>query len=485
MIPSLASRRSPLAIARARAFAPGRWSAPSWAVVAVLVGLALRVGWFVADPCVWWDEAWLILNVLNKPFTALTGPLDHAQAAPPAFLWAVKACTVLFGDGTFALRLVPFVASCVGFLLIAAVGGGYPRSAVLAAVVLLAGSSKMLSHTAEVKPYTLDFCAAAALAVWFCRTSDHSLASRIRAAALLGPATVLLVYPGCFLAGAVLFGLAVEARRRHELLLLALAGALTAAAFGLVLTGPAAAQQTPALRNYWVELGHFPDWSHPQSLPGWLWSGVTGVFRYCLYPLGMAFVPFAVAGFVSLWRSGRRGVAVFLAAPLWLALVAGLLGKYPFGGSRLHLFAAPGLALLSAAGIRLAWDRLASPRARIGRVALIALACAGIVEGATFPLFGSSRIEVRPAVEFLKARPAGEPVVVMEHVYLYYLRREPNVSFAGEAPPVRTGRVWVAGGSDQLALFAVPARPGAALPVPVRYDFGRAAVFRLDLAPAP
>src|SRR5205085_443693 len=151
----------------------------------------------------------------------------------------------------------------------------------------------------------------------------------------------------------------------------------------------------PALREYWVDLGHFPDWSRPQSLPGWLYSGVGGIFRYCLYPLGMAFVPFAAVGFVSLWRGGRRDVAVFLAGPLALALVAGVLGKYPFGGSRLHLYAAPGLALLSAVGVKLAWDRLAirsRTRARSGRTALVVVVGWGIVEGALFPVFGSTRM---------------------------------------------------------------------------------------------
>ena len=479
MIPSPASRSSPRATARARAFAPRARLVPSWAVVAVFVGLLLRVGWFAADPCVWWDEAWLILNVLNKPFAALTGPLDHAQAAPPAFLWAVKACTVFFGDGTHALRLVPFVASCAGFLLIAAVGGGYPRSAVLAALVLLAGSSKMLAHTSEVKPYTLDFCAAAALAVWFCRTADASLASRIRVAAVICPAVVLLVYPGCFLAGAVLLGLAIKAHRRNEMLLLVLAGILAAAAFVLLLAGPGAAQQTPALRNYWVELGHFPDWNRPLSLPGWLCSGVLGVFRYCLYPLGMVFVPFAAIGFASLWRGGQRDVAVFLAAPLGLALVAGLLGKYPFGGSRLYLFAAPGLALLTAVGIRRAWDFFAargSLRARVGRAALVAVVGWGIVEGATFPLFGLSRIEVRPAVDFLKARPSGEPVIVTNHILAYYLRHEPDVYYLGDPAPASARRVWLVGDSDFRTA-------GALFPNAVRYDFGPAVVFRLDLPP--
>jgi hypothetical protein len=352
-------------------------------------------------------------------------------------------------------------------LLIAAVGGAYPRSAVLAALVLLAGSSKMLAHSAEVKPYTLDFCAAAAVAVWFCRTADRPLASRIRAATIVCPATVLLVYPGCFLAGAGLFGLAVEARRRNEFLLLALAGILTAAAFAFLLAGPAAAQQTATLRNYWVELGHFPNWDRPLSVPGWLWSGVFGVFRYCLYPFGTVFVPFAMIGGASLWHAGRRDVAVFLAAPLALALVAGLLGKYPFGGSRLYLFAAPGLALLSAAGIRLAWDRF---RGRIVRAVLVTVVGWGIVEGATFPLFGLSRIEVRPAVVFVKSRPAGEPVIVTNHVFAYYLRHEPNVSLLGDPLPVGARRWWIVGDSDLRA----PA-PGA-----VRYDFGSAVVFRID-----
>lgn len=454
---------------------PSGFRAPTQTAVALAAvvgaGLLLRIGWFVADPCVWWDEAWLILNVLNKPFAALAGPLDHAQAAPPVFLWAVKTCTVILGDSTYALRFVPLVASCVGFLLIAAVGGAYPRSAVPFALVLLAGSSKMLAHTAEVKPYTLDFCAAAALAVWFCRTADRSLTSRIRIAAVICPATVLLVYPGCFLAGAALLGLANKSRRRNEFLLLALAGALTAAAFALVLAGPAATQQTPALRNYWVELGHFPDWSRPLSVPGWLWSGTFGIFRYCLYPFGTVFVPFAVIGGATLWRAGRRDVAVFLAAPLALALVAGLLGKYPFGGSRLYLFAAPELALLSAVGIGLTWNRF---RGRIVRAALLAVVGWGIVEGATSPLFGLSRVEVRPAVAFVKARPAGDPVIVTNHVFAYYLRHEPNVSLLGDPLPVGARRWWIVGDSN----LPSPA-PGA-----VRYDFGPATVFRIDFGPA-
>jgi hypothetical protein len=462
-----------------------RPSARAVATAAVFVGLALRVGWYAADPCVWWDESWLMLNVLTKSFAELAGPLDYNQAAPPAFLWAAKSCVALFGDGTHALRLVPFVASCAALVLVFAVGGGYPRAAVPAAVVLLAGSSKMLGHTAEFKPYTLDVCTAAALAAWFCRSADRPLVSRVQMACGACPVAVLLVYPGCFLAGGVLLGLAVVARRRNELAWLALAGALTGAAFAVLMAGPAGAQRVSVIHDYWADLGHFPDWSRPRSLPGWVLSGVTGVFRYSLYPLGVAFVPFAAVGFAALWRGGRRDVAVFLAGPLAVALAAGLLGKYPFGGSRLHLYAAPGLALLSAVGVRLAWDRLAEfapARARVGRAALVVVVGWGVAEGALFPLFESARVDVRPAVEFLRARPAGEPGVTYDHVFGYYLRRDPGVYFLCD-PPAESGRVWVGGTADRRVPDTIEAlRARAPRRVGARHEFGPAVVVRLDPA---
>ncbi|QJW97578.1 hypothetical protein [Frigoriglobus tundricola] len=421
-----------------------RVSLRSVGVAFVFIGLALRTGWYAADLCVWWDEAWLILNVLGKSFGGLTGPLDNNQAAPPAFLWAVKACVVLFGDGTHALRLVPSLASCAALVLVAAVGGGYPRPAAWVAAVLLAGSSKMLAHGAEVKPYTLDACVAAALAVWFCRSADRPLTARLRAAVGLCPLAVVLVYPGCFLAGGVWLGLAVSARRRTDVLLLGLAGTATLAAFALVLAGPGGAQQTPLLRAYWQ--AGFPDWSRPHAVPGWLLSNTAGIFRYCLYPLGTAFLPLAAIGFASLWRSGRRDVAVFMAGPLALALVAGLFGKYPFSGSRLHFYAAPGLALLVAAGVVPVWDwfgTLAPRRAVCARAALALVVGWGTIEGAVFPLHDAARADVRGAVAFVKTRPAGCSVVVCDHMFLYYLRHESGVALWSETPTLPPGPVWV------------------------------------------
>src|SRR5438067_5498919 len=91
-------------------------------LLVIATGIGLRTFHFVRDPSMWHDEAALVLNVLQKGFGDLLGPLRFAEAAPPLFLWAERAVSLVFGDGTFALRLVPFVASCLAVVLVARIG---------------------------------------------------------------------------------------------------------------------------------------------------------------------------------------------------------------------------------------------------------------------------------------------------------------------------------------------------------------------------
>src|SRR5690349_25066348 len=89
----------------------------SWTSGVLALGLGLRLYHFLRDPSVWHDEAALILNVLDKGFLDLLGTLSFAEAAPPLFLWMEKLATLLLGDGPYALRLVPFLASCAALVL--------------------------------------------------------------------------------------------------------------------------------------------------------------------------------------------------------------------------------------------------------------------------------------------------------------------------------------------------------------------------------
>src|SRR5207237_8992991 len=82
------------------------------------LGLGLRVYHYARNPSMWHDEAALVLNVLSKGFDELLGPLLFTEAAPPLFLWLERAVALTLVDGTYALRLVPFLASCAALLLL-------------------------------------------------------------------------------------------------------------------------------------------------------------------------------------------------------------------------------------------------------------------------------------------------------------------------------------------------------------------------------
>src|SRR5689334_11792537 len=91
-------------------------------VAFVALGIALRVAQYAAGRSLWIDEAWLALNLIEKPFSALTGRLDFNQAAPVGFLLVEGALAKLIGYGEKTLRLFPLlcgVASVPSFAWLA------------------------------------------------------------------------------------------------------------------------------------------------------------------------------------------------------------------------------------------------------------------------------------------------------------------------------------------------------------------------------
>src|SRR6476646_8298688 len=75
------------------------------ALTAVAIGVILRLTQFFARPSIWVDEAAVARNVLDRDIGALLlSPLSYGQVAPPWFLAAVKACSVMFGGGELSLR---------------------------------------------------------------------------------------------------------------------------------------------------------------------------------------------------------------------------------------------------------------------------------------------------------------------------------------------------------------------------------------------
>jgi hypothetical protein len=166
------------------------------------------------------------------------------------------------------------------------------------------------------------------------------------------------------------------------------------------------------------------------------------VLRYNFKPLGSLLIGFAVIGGVGMWRHDRAWL-ILLLAPLGLAWAGSLVGGYPYGGSRLEVFATPALALLIGAGVEPLRNWLAPPARwgySTGLVPLLLLPVAFTLHNVAVPW---PRIDAAGASQFiLERKQPGEPIVANHWEYAYYLRNCPG-EFALDAPLPSVPRVWV------------------------------------------
>jgi len=141
------------------------------------------------------------------------------EASPPLFLWLERAVTLVLGDSTYALRLIPLVGELpVG----RAVHGRGAATATAGRGVLgraaVAVSDRLLWHACEAKPYAVDVCLATAVLFGMSATRAWPLAAASVAMIAVAPFMIFLSYPACFLCGAVLLAVAAGsvARRAVE-----------------------------------------------------------------------------------------------------------------------------------------------------------------------------------------------------------------------------------------------------------------------------
>ncbi len=468
------------------------FSQTRWLILLLALGLGLRAWHYVRNPSMWHDEAALVLNVLDKSWAELLGPLYFSEAAPPLFLWIEKAAVGLLGDGTYALRLVPFLASCAVLLLLVPISRRLlSPAATLWALLLFGFSDRLLWHSCEAKPYAVDVFVAVGLLLCFLRTMDWPLDRQLVLHAGLGPILLFLSYPACFLLGGLALSLlpgVLRSRRpgtclRYGLFLGALGGA-----FLVLWAGPIRAQRDERILQCWQDV--FPTWDRPWTVPGWTVMRVTEIVRYAAEPTGNALAVVAAVGAALLVRSGRRRLAGVLLLPVALAGVAGLLGQYPFRASRVMAFAAPAALLLTAAGLPPTWAWLR----RHGRAVPLALAVLALL-----PVAHSTYRAVQPwdradaasAAALVRARcRPGEAVVgtFWEHEYYFrdrlaafrFLHPEPT----DPPPPAGPGpekRVWLlaAGKTADERRHAFQDLRGDGWALMERFEFDQTTVFHL------
>lgn len=384
--------------------APERVPTPTWSRATTaawfLIGLGLlpRLSHFLSGRALWFDEAALCINVLERGFGGLAQPLDFMQIAPLFYLWFMKLATLAFGASVYAVRLPSLLGGIAGLVLFWLVAKRVlsPRGSLMA-LALAACSQHLIYYAGEAKPYAVDvavFLAVALVALELERRRDSGRFLGVAALVLGG--LVWLSYPAVFaIAGIGIVQLAAIAWRRDWARLLHVAVPYAASAcsflllFVLVMQPSRADTATMEYMNFYWRHGFMP--FPPTSFWAYRWYRER-TFMFFDMPGGFTLQGLALfcwlAGVVAL-GARKPWHAAALVSPLLLALAASSLKLYPFHG-RMTLFLAPVIFLFIGEGIAsLLAPRLGRARYAMGLV-LVALLC-------TQPLVRAARMAVAPA----------------------------------------------------------------------------------------
>jgi hypothetical protein len=336
-----------------------RWTIKTYFIVLVVLGAALRFTALASDRNLWFDEAMLALNLVERSPAELCGPLDWNQGAPAGFLIVEKFAISCLGDSECGLRFVPFFASVLGLIAFAFLAVQLlPRPAALLAVGLMAVSPYVVSYSAECKQYASD----ASITVGLIGLASALLwgeggTRRWVGLAAGGAAAVWFSHPAVFVLTGIGAALIAQAAVNKD-------GArlkATCTVIGCWLVSFAACyflclRQLNAnnyLLNYWS--GSFLPLP-PKSLGdfAWLADRCFAPFAYPggfegteIHAGGIATVLFVV-GIWAMWKENWP-VAVSIMLPAAIALLASGYHKYPFAG-RLLLFLVPLMTLGVARG---------------------------------------------------------------------------------------------------------------------------------------
>ncbi len=328
-------------------------------LVALLVGVALRLTLYLQLDSLWRDEAKLMSALESVPHSGLVERLPFGQACPPGLALLLKGLLEA-GLGSVAwLRLPSLLAGIASLALLPALLARIrPRIGlgVASLTALWAAQSGLVLFSSQAKPYAIDAAVAAALLLlaWPHLAPSEGDEHPRSPGPFLGACAIapLLSYPAIFgVASVLLADLGVAPRRRWRRVVAT--GALAAA--GVAVTYPLGDPPGEYLTLVWER--HFAEaslgwWRH--ALATWAVGGATAehVVRAstALRLVGWLELGLAALGVAHLAARRRFPLLGALLGPFVLCIAASALGRYPVTG-RLLLFALPSLTGLAGFGL--------------------------------------------------------------------------------------------------------------------------------------
>lgn len=398
-----------------------------WLFLLILLsGMVLRSYQYLMGRSLWEDEAHLALNFVTRDYIGLLKPLDYIQAAPPLFLLTVKTFTLLFGNGSCALRALPFVSSILTlplfyYILVALIRS---RIAALAGFLAFAVNIAVIYYSSELKTYELDV--ATYLLMIYLTISQHPYVQKKRNMLLGIAGCICLLYSnvafiilfcvGCY----ILIGWYRNRKvNGGELRILAAWSIVfTAYYFLFVHHHPYAQIQRdnysfafPPLPLFGPEFNRFMANSVHEigfQLLLYVYEGYGFAYVFaCLLVIAIAY---------AIYRK-HFTLLLFTCMPILLHFALSLFKIYPFW-YRLILYFVPPMLMLTAYGIA-AVIRLLGNRIHAFAGAAFAIICACFLSVESFRQFPLWFREVRPALDFINKNHNNSALYITTPYTLY------------------------------------------------------------------
>lgn len=335
----------------------------------VLLGILARLLRFLVFKDLWGDEAFMGMNIVDKSYSELLGPLGNRVVAPPMFLWLCKWCWEQT-HVLWAMRIPALVAGVASvYVFYQLVKSALSQRQAHWALILFACSMPTITYCSELRHYALDLLFSCSL-----------LAMTVQLLKPQSPTKQKLVYLGMGLIVAigvwfsyvlVVIGVGIgvalswmclknqlDGKRITHIIGLAIFATLSAASlialYLLVMRHIQQGDSGQYMVKAWGEA--FPPWDKPWLVPWWLIKTHTG--KLLEYPAGdknfasTGTTILCITGIVFLWKNSGKRLLTLLLMPLLILFTLASLKIYPYGGHvRIMLFLAPVFCTLAGIGI--------------------------------------------------------------------------------------------------------------------------------------
>jgi len=328
--------------------------------ILIAVGVILRFRHYWENRSLWVDEAYVAVQITARNWPELLSffPIFPRQPASPwGFMVIERIITDLLGPSEMALRLFPFLCSCLSLILFYYFLKRFARMETVGlALTLFAFNPRLIYYAAEVKTYSLDVLVSLVLLiiVWEVHRRDYQI-QLIHWLGIYYALAMWFSFSSMFVIASIGSGMGIYfliGRDFRKLTVLA--------RFVILWLINLAAFYKLCFQYMMVDEGLVGMWERGILLvplfseAGWIWfkNAITNIFRNPMavhLPVvsGLIFL----AGCIGVSRRNKY-YFYWLVLPVILVFVASLLRKYPFQG-RMLLFLMPAFCLILAEGVSL------------------------------------------------------------------------------------------------------------------------------------